>query len=290
MKIKAMTLNSFTSDPSGGNPAGVVMNADSLTVLQMKEIASKVGFSETAFVMKSDRCDFKVRFFTPVEEVDLCGHATIAVFHALRSTNIIGSGIYTQETLAGDLEVEVFDDGIILMDQSKPVFYEVIDPVEISDSLGIPESYLDSNLPIQIVSTGIKDILVPLASAKALYDLEPKMNIISSLSEKYGVTGYHVFTTETDDDFLCECRNFAPLYGIDEESATGTSNGALISYMHKYGIIEDNMLNNLVIKQGYSMGTPSQIYGKLTVSDKTVSRVRIGGKAVLIGELILDID
>lgn len=285
MKIKALTLNSFTSDPSGGNPAGVVMDADSLTVPQMKEIASKVGFSETAFVMKSDSCDFKVRFFTPVEEVDLCGHATIAVFHALNELNVIGSGVYTQETLAGNLEVEVFEDGLILMDQSKPKFFETIDPTEISDSLGIPESYLSSTLPIQIVSTGIKDILVPLSSVKALYHLEPKMNVISSLSEKYGVTGYHVFTTEAEEGFLCECRNFAPLYGIDEESATGTSNGALISYMYKYGVINKDKMDDLVIKQGYSMGTPSQIYGKLNADGEVIDRVRIGGKAVITGEV-----
>lgn len=287
MKIKALTLNSFTSDPSGGNPAGVVMDADSLTVPQMKEIASKVGFSETAFVMKSDSCDFKVRFFTPVEEVDLCGHATIAVFHALNELNVIGSGVYTQETLAGNLEVEVFEDGLILMDQSKPKFFETIDPTEISDSLGIPESYLSSTLPIQIVSTGIKDILVPLSSVKALYHLEPKMNVISSLSEKYGVTGYHVFTTEAEEGFLCECRNFAPLYGIDEESATGTSNGALISYMYKYGVINKDKMNDLVIKQGYSMGTPSQIYGKLNADGEMIDRVRIGGKAVITGEVLI---
>lgn len=287
MKIKALTLNSFTSDPSGGNPAGVVMDADSLTVPQMKEIASKVGFSETAFVMKSDSCDFKVRFFTPVEEVDLCGHATIAVFHALNELNVIGSGVYTQETLAGNLEVEVFEDGLILMDQSKPKFFETIDPTEISDSLGIPESYLSSTLPIQIVSTGIKDILVPLSSVKALYHLEPKMNVISSLSEKYGVTGYHVFTTEAEEGFLCECRNFAPLYGIDEESATGTSNGALISYMYKYGVINKDKMDDLVIKQGYSMGTPSQIYGKLNADGEVIDRVRIGGKAVITGEVLI---
>lgn len=287
MSIKALTLNSFTSDPSGGNPAGVVMNADNLTVPQMKEIASKVGFSETAFVMKSNSCDFKVRFFTPVEEVDLCGHATIAAFHALNELNIIGSGVYTQETLAGNLEVEVFEDGLILMDQSRPVFYETIDPTEISDSLGIPESYLSSDLPIQIVSTGLKDIMVPLSSVKALYHLEPKMNVISSLSEKYGVTGYHVFTTETEEGFLCECRNFAPLYGIDEESATGTSNGALISYMYKYGVINKDNMHDLVIKQGYSMGTPSQIYGKLFATGQSIDRVRIGGKAVITGEILL---
>ncbi|WP_434289976.1 PhzF family phenazine biosynthesis protein, partial [Clostridium botulinum] len=85
MKVKAYTLNSFAKCIEGGNPAGVVINADDLSEDNMKKVAGIIGFSETAFVMNSDLADFKVRFFTPNEEVDICGHATIATFSTLLS-------------------------------------------------------------------------------------------------------------------------------------------------------------------------------------------------------------
>lgn len=86
MKINAYTLNSFAKTKEGGNPAGVVTNADSLSEEEMRKIAAVLGFSETAFVLKSNAADFKVRFFTPNEEVDLCGHATIATFLLLQKS------------------------------------------------------------------------------------------------------------------------------------------------------------------------------------------------------------
>ena len=92
--IKVYTLNAFTDDVSGGNPAGVVLDADNLTEKQMQGIAKKVGFSETAFVMSSDSADFRVRFFTPSDEVDLCGHATIATFKLLLLKGRIATVVY----------------------------------------------------------------------------------------------------------------------------------------------------------------------------------------------------
>ena len=80
MKVKVYILNSFAETAEGGNLAGVVFHADSLTEVDMRKIAAKLGFSETAFVMASDKADFRIRFFTPNEEVDLCGHATIGTF------------------------------------------------------------------------------------------------------------------------------------------------------------------------------------------------------------------
>ena len=137
MKINVYTLNSFAKTKEGGNPAGVVMNADSLTAEEMKKIAAVLGFSETAFVLQSNAADFKVRFFTPNEEVDLCGHATIATFYAMSSLNLLKQGKYEQETRAGILGIEIHNDNFVMMDQSTPIFSEVIDKDEVADSLNI---------------------------------------------------------------------------------------------------------------------------------------------------------
>ena len=104
-------LEAFSAVAGGGNPAGVVPNARKLTEEQMQEIAKTLGYSETAFVQESDVADFKVRFFTPVAEVDICGHATIATFSLLFNLKKIEPGVYFQETKAGVFDVAVDETG-----------------------------------------------------------------------------------------------------------------------------------------------------------------------------------
>ena len=76
-------FEAFTTVPGKGNPAGVVFDADFLTEPQMQEIAKKVGFNETAFLVKSDKADLRIRYFTPGHEMNLCGHGTIAAILAI---------------------------------------------------------------------------------------------------------------------------------------------------------------------------------------------------------------
>lgn len=279
MVVKVYTINAFAKANEGGNPAGVVLDADNLTENQMKKIAKKVGFSETAFVMKSNNADFKVRFFTPKDEVDLCGHATIATFSVLNKIGIIKSGRYTQETKAGILLVEVNDEGLVMMNQKKPEFYQVIDYKEIADTLNISIYDLNMIFPCQIVSTGIKDIFIPIRNIEVLNSINPDFEKIKKLSEKYNAVGYHLFTINGFSDANAYCRNFAPLYDIDEEAATGTSSGALASYLFKYKIIESNNCDNISFKQGYTMDRPSQIKVSLSIKNKSIDEVKVGGKA-----------
>ncbi|MCT4621625.1 MAG: PhzF family phenazine biosynthesis protein [Marinisporobacter sp.] len=289
MKIKVYTLNSFGNSSNGGNPAGVVLNADTLSDENMQMIAKKVGFSETAFVQKSDVADFKVRFFTPSEEVDLCGHATIACFYVLANKGIITPGKYKQETKAGVLDLEVKKDGTILMNQTLPEFLEVIDKKEIADSLNIPIEKIASDLPIQTVSTGLKDILIPIKSLDALLSMQPDFDKITEISKKYNVVGYHAFTLETKFDSTAHCRNFAPLYDIPEESATGTSNGALSCYLFKYGKVTEENKEHLIFEQGYSMDQPSEIRASLSTNTENIIAVKVGGNASNLQEKIIEV-
>lgn len=284
MEIKVYTLNAFAETDHGGNPAGVVLDADSLSVEDMQKIASKVGFSETAFVKKSNNADFNVSFFTPNEQVDLCGHATIATFFLLANKGIIQTGEYTQETKAGILKVECRNDNVIYMNQCNPEFYEILDKKEIADTLNIDEDDIMDQLPIQIVSTGLKDILIPIKSLKTLHNIKPDFHKISCFSEKQDVVGYHLFTLETLNNSTAHCRNFAPLYDIPEEAATGTSTGALSCYLYKYGLISQGNTENLVFEQGYSMNKPSQILSSLITHDKEIKEVKVGGIALNIEE------
>jgi len=289
MKIKAFTLNSFAKSIKGGNPAGVVLNADSLSENDMKRIARIIGYSETAFVMKSDLADFKVRFFTPKDEVDLCGHATIASFFVLSNQGYIKPGNYSQETKAGILNVEVRENFTIMMEQNKPNYYEILNKEEIADSLNITIDELIDELPIQIVSTGLKDIFVPVKNLKILHSIKPDFNKVAEISKKYNAIGYHIFTLETLYTSMAHCRNIAPLYGIFEEPATGTSNGALSCYLFKYDKINPKQAGCIIIEQGYSMKKPSEIIVSLKTQGKDILEVKVGGKAMNLSETEIQI-
>lgn len=285
MTVTVYTLDSFAKTPQGGNPAGVVLAADELSTEQMLAIAQRVGFSETAFVRKSHKADYQVKFFTPSAEVGLCGHATIATFSLLRKKGIIGNGTFSQETRSGVLNIAV-DDDLVYMDQVLPQYDELVDAKLIVDSLAISPDDCQSDLPAQIVSTGIRDIMVAVKDANMLAAIRPDYDKITKISQKYNVVGMHVFCLKTRQATTVQCRNFAPLFGIDEEAATGTSNGALACYLHKYGIGNEAPFE-FIFEQGYSMGKPSEILARLTVEAGVIRRIQVGGRAIFRKEISL---
>lgn len=280
MKVNVYTLNSFAKTSEGGNKAGVVLNADSLSEEEMLKIAAKVGFSETAFVSDSNLADYKVRFFTPVDEVDLCGHATIATYYTMSCLKLIKMGNYHQETKGGVLGIEVQENHFVWMNQFTPSFSELIDKREIADSLNIDVANLVPGLSPQILSTGLRDIIVPVQSVEILNSIKPDMEKVKEISRNYNAVGYHIYALESTDGANAYCRNLAPLYGIPEEAATGTSNGALACYLYHYGQVNEEEASRLTFRQGYSMNKPSEIHVSLTVKGNEILEVKVGGSAM----------
>src|SRR3989344_6741754 len=250
-EFKVFTLNSFTDQRKGGNPAGVVLNADALSTKQMQKIAKKVGFSETAFVCSSKKADFKLRFFTPLKEVDLCGHATIASFYLLSKMRKIRLGNYFQETKAGVLKISVEKGGKVFMHQNLPKFFPGIPKNEIVDSLNISEKTILTNPPNQIVSTGERDVFVGVRNLKTLLSLKPNFEKIKKASRKHKIVGFHVFNLQ-NKGLVVSCRDFAPLFGIREDPATGIATGALACYLFAHKKITKKQAKNLVFEQGRS--------------------------------------
>jgi PhzF family phenazine biosynthesis protein len=283
--IKVFVLNAFAKTKTGGNPAGVVLDADTMSIPFKQKLAAKVGFSETAFVQRSDVADFKISFFTPTEEVALCGHATIAAFSLLNELGRIPAGCFRQETKAGILGVEVQKDGTVFMEQTLPSFKKSVDRSEVAQSLGIRVDSLVPELAVQIVSTGLRDIMVPVATLHELFNLKPDFEKIAEISKKHRTVGFHVFTQETKFKSAAHCRNFAPLYGIPEEAATGTSSGALACYLFKHGKIAHGQTQRLVFEQGYCLRRPSEIIVRLDTEKKEIRRVQVGGKATAAKEI-----
>jgi len=269
-----VTVDAFSSVPFGGNPAGVAVFEDELPCeAEMRRIAAKMGYSETAFILPLGGNKFRIRYFTPVEEVPLCGHATVGAFIYLLKTGRVHEGeSYSAKTGAGNINVDIAD-GLVWLDMAEP---KPLDFLNESDSAALAAAYGISAadmgaLKSAISNTGLADIMLPLKNAEVLKELRPDMDAIVKLSKKLDVTGVHAFAIEKD---AVHCRNFAPLYGIDEEAATGTSTGALTYYLYKHGIIKPNETNLFI--QGEAMGKPSRIYSRLGINGESV-RIRVGG-------------
>jgi len=270
MQIKVHVLKSFTNDSSQGNPVGIVFDADSLTAEQMMSIVQKTGYSECAFIQKSATATVKVRFFTPKKEMNLCGHATIALFHLLDHSGSVKT--LTQETLAGILSVSKKDDGMIEMEQATPTFYQPeYDINDIAQLLGItPELII--NTPIR-VSTGTPKLLVELKDVAALWSLTPNFELIKELVP----TGIYAFV-KINNHFY-NARQFNPSTGINEDPVTGVAAGALGAYLQKHHALEIP----IIVEQGHMLGKIGQIYVD------TCNGIMVGGYAIEAGQLILDI-
>ena len=286
--MKFYIVDAFTDTLFGGNPAGVVIlpeGADFPSDEVMVKTAAELRYSETAFIRQLGAHEFNIRYFTPAAEVDLCGHATIGSFSALVYAGVIEKDCdCINHTLAGDLNIEIRDGGI-LMDMATPVEINTIsDPEKIKELYDIMGAVYDpekiSLLP-KMISTGLPDIMMPLATQEDLNAMEPDMKAHSDLSARYEVVGVHAFTLDAEEGVTAHARNFAPLYDIDEEAATGTSNGALTYYFYLNNIIKPE--DHCKIVQGEKMDRPSVILTSINATENEC-KVKVGGGAVILAE------
>ena len=277
-------MDSFSDRIFGGNQAGVVLADKALEPAVMQQVAAELKHSETAFVWQTEEGN-RLRYFTPAGEVDLCGHATVAVFALLRRLGRIEDGTHKALTRAGALEIEVSGE-TVWMDMAPPKTLGILPEEsweELYGAYGLTLEDRPADLPPEIVSTGLADIMMPVRDHETLLRAVQNERTVTELSRRFDVTGVHMFCLGEEAVY---CSNFAPLYDIPEECATGTSNGALTYYLYERSLVEPEREN--LFLQGEHMERPSRILSRLTVQDGAV-RVRIGGQAVmsLAGEMNL---
>lgn len=293
MEVKIFQVDAFTSTPFTGNPAGVVLDAEGLSHDQMQEIAKEMNLSETAFITPIDDDNYKARFFTPTHEVDLCGHATIASFYTLalkKRIRPLYNGIKKvfQHTKLGPLEVEIYyKDGQVnkvVMQQATPEDLGVIEDIDLlleafnleDKDIGVGEKFINP----RIISTGLPDIQLAIRDKERLDNLKVDLNRLKLLSQKTNTIGVHAFYLPKIGSNRVYVRNFAPLVGIAEEAATGTSNGGLAYLLKKEGLIRGN---ELIAIQGEALNRPSRIHCIIERIDEDFE-IKVGGQAVIVLE------
>lgn len=296
--MKFYIVDAFTEKLFGGNPAGVVFLPEGQGFPEdevMRKTAAELRYSETAFIRKVSDQEFNIRYFTPAAEVDLCGHATIGSFCALMDAGLVKSGgTYIDDTLAGRLEIQA-GDGFVMMEMGEAKSLGRIDGEkeleELYRIMGLDPAVRPEGLFPELVSTGLPDIMMPVPDQAALASIRPDFPALSALSDRYQVTGVHAFSVAEEwgaagEAGTVHCRNFAPLYEIDEEAATGTSNGALTYYLYTHGLISAGAETRFV--QGEAMDRPSLILSRLTAEGDQV-KIMVGGSAVVLacGEIML---
>lgn len=281
--VRVEIVNGFVTDGGGGNPAGVVLDADGLSEAEMLRIAGLVGHSETAFVSRSVVAGFKFDFFTPNRRIAHCGHATIAAFSHLAALGRVAEGETSKETVDGPRKV-VVRQGAAYMEQTAPIYRSPDDwagagvsEADVLASLGLTAGDLDPQGQPVLANTGNSFVLVGVRDSETLRALKPDSAAIADISEKLDLIGYYVFTRDpaaTGKD--ATTRMFAPRYAIEEESGTGMAAGPLACLLHdRYGVDNDR----LVIEQGHYMepASPSTITVDLRRRDGRIVGLMAGG-------------
>nr|WP_030481395.1 PhzF family phenazine biosynthesis isomerase [Lentzea albidocapillata] len=261
-----LRYSAFTTDPAGGNPAGVVLDASDLSDEEMLGIAAKVGYSETAFVVPRTEREFDVRYFSPQAEVPFCGHATIATSVALAER--IGDGPLTFHTPAGEITIET--SGRTASLTSVPTSTSAAAPALVADALEALGYKEIGDGPVHVGFGGARHLLIPLKDREQLRELDYDFDALRDLMLAHDLTTVHLFWRESAD--LVHARDPFPVGGVVEDAATGAAAAAFGGYLRD---LEGPQ--RFVISQGEDMGRPSRLEVDATREDR---RVTVTGAAV----------
>ena len=287
-ELDILRVDAFTDEPFMGNPASVVLEADSLDEMQMQRLASESGLPSTAFALRSRKADVRLRYFSPFDEEPLSGHATIAALWCMAERGMFGAaagGRHRLETQVGILpfSVERSAEAVrrIWMTQNRPMFAKEGDLKEVASAIGVGADVLfHEEFPISRVSTGLPCLIVPVRSLDVIGKLEPRKDEIVALSRELDVAGVEVFTWGVfDEASTVHARFFLASPGPLEDPASGLPAGALGAYLVENEFIQRDKFDKIVIEQGNWMGRPSKLHVRIDKRGPSIRRVEVGGAA-----------
>ncbi len=301
-RFRMKQVDVFTDRPLTGNPLAVILDGEDLSSEEMQAIAREMNLSETTFVLPPTKreANYKVRIFTPRKEIPFAGHPSIGTAHALveegRITIKHGVTRFWQELGIGVLPIEIEQnkDGrcLITMTQGQPKLGQILENMQkVADALGIPVDQVGyGNLPVQVSSTGLNQLMIPLRSLERVRDLSPNFELLKNFERTLNAISCCVFTLETSNpDAFVHMRFFAPEAGVHEDPATGSAAGALGAYLVAHRIFGAKSPVSFVIEQGLEIQRPSRIAVMVQQADGIPTIVKVGGSAVTVlnGEIVL---
>jgi len=282
----------FTDKPLAGNQLAVFTETAGLTAEQMQAMTRETKFSECTFVQPAEAAgtDVRLRIFGPANEMQFAGHPVIGSTFALADDGVIASG--RKEFIFGLgigptlVELEWQGDRLQFawMTQQKPVFGPTLNaPSALAATLGIDPSALRPGVPPQEVNCGSPFFMVPLVSRAAVDQAVVDLRAAAAMFEAAKITrrGLFIFSTEPGPD---GATAYSRMMGANEDPATGSASGPLGSYLVKHGLVPADKAGSIVSAQGVKMGRPSRIHIKIDLAGGEISRVRVGGTSVLVGE------
>lgn len=288
---KVLHYDAFSSIPNKGNPAGIVLEADDLSVDSMQRIAKTVGFNETVFVLKSDIADYKLRYFTPGHEINLCGHATVGSMYCLKSLGLIGEtrNNITIETNVGVLPIRFeqrHDELFVTMKQDQPMFASFNGSVKkLAASLGLSEQDIDDSLPIVYGSTGTWTLLVPVKEVESFSRMKPHNYQFPDILIEQPKTSVHPFTLKAfDNKAMMHARHFSsPFSGTVEDAVTGTASGVMGAYYLTYLDHKAEQIE-FIVEQGLEIEKDGRVYVNVNRTESGMD-VYISGTGVYVKEM-----
>jgi trans-2,3-dihydro-3-hydroxyanthranilate isomerase len=281
MDVSFRLVDVFTEEPFAGNQLCVVPEApDELDATTMQTLAQEIGFSETTFVTETGPSGYRVRIFTPLEELPFAGHPTLGTVFILASEQRVPASC-VQTTAAGDVPVEAdVDTGFAWMTQLPPVFRDEFPDRELlSRAAGSTVGDLHSDLPAQIVSTGLEPLLVPMRDEAALRRAVRDQRLCEDAARLAEASYLYLFAIRGDGDVMA--RMFDPTDDIGEDPATGSAAGPLGAYLAARELA--GMPGRVVVAQGEMVGRPSFLHVDVR-RDGDSWIVRVGGGVRVVGE------
>jgi len=277
-----LRLAAFTQDPRGGNPAGVVLDAEGLSEAQMLAIAARVGYSETAFLTAragDGRGEHDVRYFSPLAEVPFCGHATIASGVALARRD--GPGEILLHTASGPVPVRTERDsgGLVTATLTSPApAVDSVDGDVLARALAAlrwSESELDGALPPRVAYAGARHLVLAAATRARLAELDYDFDALGALMAEQELITLQLVWREAELRF--HARDPFPPGGVVEDPATGAAAAALGAYLRALGAITPPV--TVVVHQGEDMGRPSTLRVQVA-SESERPGIAVSGSAV----------
>jgi trans-2,3-dihydro-3-hydroxyanthranilate isomerase len=295
--VRFLQLDVFTDTPFEGNQLAVVPQPRAgISTSEMQRIANEMAFSETTFVFPPEGTgDVRMRIFTPGNELPMAGHPTVGTTFALAREGVIERGreSFVFECGVGPIPVALeWDDhglSFVWMTQPLPSFeQEIRNRSGLANAIGLEARDL-AERPIEVVSCGVPYAFVPLTSRAAVDRVSIDRRALIKVYEGAGLPEHATFFFTTDrtgstGDETVYSRMLAPGFGVAEDPATGSASGPLGCYLLYHGVVTAQQARSMLSLQGVAMKRPSRIYISIDSEDDRITRVRVGGKSVLVAE------